>query len=62
MRLFVGGREVVNFRLDEDVDCWRWRRFENIQVNSGDEIKLVAEADQPERVRLDFVELIPMEN
>ena len=60
VQLFVGGREVINFRLDEDVDCWRWRRFENIQVNTGDEIKLVAQADQQERVRLDFVEFISL--
>ncbi|TWU32540.1 glycosyl hydrolase family 28 protein [Novipirellula artificiosorum] len=62
VRLFVDGKEVINFSLDEDVDCWRWRRFENIQVNAGDEIKLVAEADRQERVRLDFVEFIPLEN
>ena len=61
VQLFVGDKEVINFSLDEDVDCWRWRRFENIQVNKGDEIKLVAEADQKERVRLDFVEFIPAE-
>jgi hypothetical protein len=62
VQLFVGDKEVINFRLDEDVDCWRWRRFPSIQVNRGDEIRVVAEADQKERVRLDFVEFIPMEN
>ena len=61
MQLFVGDKEVINFRLDEDADCWRWRLFKNIQVNRGDEIKLLAEADQKERVRLDFVEFIPTE-
>ena len=43
VQLFVAGKEVLSFKLDEDVDCWRWRRFENIKVNKGDEIKLVAE-------------------
>jgi len=62
VQLLVGGREVIDFRLDEDVDCWRWRRFEEIQVNKGNEITVVAEADQKESVRLDFVEFIPIEN
>jgi len=61
VQLFVAGKEVLSFELDEDVDCWRWRRFENIKVNKGDEIKLVAEADRKECVRLDFVEFIPAE-
>ena len=45
-KLFVGDREVVSFKLDEDVDCWRWRRFNRIQVNQGNEIRLVAQSDQ----------------
>jgi hypothetical protein len=61
VRLFVADKEAINFRLNEDVDCWRWRRFRNIQVKRGDQIKLVAEADKKERVRLDFVEFIPTE-
>jgi len=62
VQLFVANKEVLNFKLDEDVDCWRWRIFKNIPVNSGDEIKLVAQSDQQETVRLDFVEFIPPEN
>ena len=61
MQLFVGGKEAISFRLDEDVDCWRWRRFTNIRVNRGDEIRVIAEASGGERVRLDFVEFIPNE-
>ena len=57
---FVGDKEVVNFKLDEDVDCWRWRCFEKINVNKGDRIKLVAQSDQQEIVRLDFIEFIPV--
>jgi len=62
VQLLVGDKEVLSFKLDEDVDCWRWQRFEKIQVNRGDEIKLVARTDQDETVRLDFVEFIPVEN
>jgi len=61
VQLFVGDEEAISFRLDEDVDCWRWRLFKDIQVNRGDEITLVAEANGGERVRLDFVEFIPTE-
>jgi hypothetical protein len=59
VQLFVGDKEAIDFRLDEDVDCWRWRRFDNIQVSRGDTITLVAEADKKECVRLDYVEFIP---
>ena len=57
--LQIAGEQRASFTLDEDVDCWRWRLFENIQVNLGDEIKLVGQADGAERVRLDFIEFIP---
>jgi len=57
--LYIAGTKKASFKLDEDVDCWRWRRFENIQVNHGDEINLVGQADRAERVRLDFIEFIP---
>ena len=59
--VIIGNEAVIRFRLDEDVDCWRWRRFGNIQVNHGDKITLVAVADQQETVHLDFVEFIPAE-
>jgi len=58
VQLLVGNKTAINFSLDEDVNCWRWRRFKNIQVNRGDEIKLVAEAEGKERARLDYVEFI----
>lgn len=60
VQLFVGGEEVIRFKLDEDVACWRWRRFADIPVQEGDEIKVVADADGKETVRLDFVEFIPV--
>ena len=40
-------------------DKWRWRLFENIQVNRGDEVKLVGQADRKEQARLDYIEFIP---
>lgn len=51
---------VIHFRLDEDVDCWKWRRFASIQLNKGDKITLKAKSDGGEHVRLDFVEFIPV--
>jgi hypothetical protein len=59
VQLLVAGQEKIRFSLDEDVGCWRWRLFKEIKVNQGDEIKLIAEADQGERPRLDFVEFVP---
>ena len=44
--------------LDEDTDCWRWRRFDNIKVKRGDEIKLVGVAHKDEKAKLDFIEFI----
>jgi hypothetical protein len=61
VQLLVAGQEVIQFKLDEDVGCWRWRLFKDIPVNTGDEIKLVAESDDGEHVRLDFIEFIPVE-
>ncbi len=58
--LFIAGEERAVFKLDEDVDCWRWRIFENIRVNNGDRITLVGQADQNERARLDYIEFIPV--
>ena len=57
--IFIAGKKKASFKLDEDVDCWRWRLFENIQVNRGDKVKLVGQADREERARLDYIEFIP---
>jgi len=62
VELFIAGEEKAEFKLDEDTDCWRWRRFENIQVNKGDEIKLVGRAHMDEKAKLDFIEFIPQIN
>ncbi|MHC4677958.1 MAG: family 10 glycosylhydrolase [Planctomycetota bacterium] len=56
--LLIAGEEKASFTLDEDTDCWRWRTFENIQVNKGNEITLIGKADQKEQARLDFVEFL----
>ena len=58
IRLFVAGVEKAAFKLDEDSDCWRWRKFPNIQVNKGDEITLEGRADQKEQARLDYIEFL----
>jgi hypothetical protein len=57
--LFIAGQEKVVFKLDEDTDCWRYRTFENIQVNKGDNITLVGKADQKEQAKLDYIEYVP---
>jgi hypothetical protein len=57
--LHIAGKERATFTMDEDVDCWRWRLFESIKVNKGDEITLVGRADRNEHAKLDFIEFIP---
>ena len=56
--LLIAGEERVAFKLDEDTDCWRWRMFENIQVNKGDDITLVGKADQKDKAKLDYIEFV----
>ena len=62
VRLFVGDNEIINFKLDQNVDCWTWRRFEKISLKQGDKIKLVVDADEPETVRMDFIEFIRLQD
>ena len=57
--LLIAGQEKASFLMDEDVACWRWHLFKNIQVNEGDKITLKGQADQNEQARLDFIEFIP---
>jgi hypothetical protein len=59
VNLFIAGEKKAVFRLDEDTDCWRWRRFNNIRVKRGDEIKLEGKADNNEKAKIDFIEFIP---
>lgn len=56
--LFVGGEEKASFHLDEDSDCWRWRLFKGIHINKGDKIQVIAESENGEKVRLDYLECI----
>ncbi|MFC1763894.1 hypothetical protein ACFL6U_17690 [Planctomycetota bacterium] len=44
--------------MDEDCNCWRWRRFDNIRINQGDRITLIGHADREEQARLDYIEFI----
>jgi hypothetical protein len=57
--LLIAGQERIVFKLDEDTDCWRYRIFDNIRVNKGDDITLVGQADQEEQAKLDYIEFIP---
>jgi len=56
--LSVAGSEKASFKMDEDCDCWRWQRFEKIQIRKGDRLTLTGKADGKEEARLDFIELI----
>lgn len=56
--LFIADEEKASFYLDEDSDCWRWRLFNNIHLNKGDKIKILAESENGEKVRLDYIEFI----
>lgn len=56
--LFIADVEKATFKLDEDTDCWRWRKFDAIQVKKDDEIKLIGKAHKNEKAKLDFIEFI----
>jgi len=58
--LRIAGEDRVLLKLDEDTDCWRWRRFDSVRVNKGDTITLVGKADRREKARLDYIEFIPV--
>ena len=57
--LLIADQERVSFKMDEDVDCWRWRRFNQILIDQGDTITLQGQAHQGEHARLDYIEFIP---
>jgi hypothetical protein len=56
--LSIAGEGKASFKMDEDCNCWRWRRFEGLQINKGDRITLQGVADGKEEARLDFIEFI----
>jgi hypothetical protein len=59
IRLLINGKEKASFKMNENVDCWRWKRFKNIKVRKGDIITLIGQADKNEQAKLDFIEFIP---
>jgi hypothetical protein len=59
VRLSIAGVEKASFTTNEDVDCWRWRRFTNIRLSQGDAITLTGEAGAGDHARLDYIEFIP---
>jgi hypothetical protein len=58
IKLLVSDAEKASFKMDEDCNCWRWRRFENICITQGDPITLVGTADRQEQARLDYIEFL----
>ncbi len=59
VKLAIAGTERAAFTTNENVDCWRWRHFNNIHLNKGDTIALIGEAGPGDRARLDYIEFIP---
>lgn len=59
VKLSIAGQQRASFKMDEDCNCWRWRRFESIAINTGDQVTLTGKADRDDLARLDFVEFIP---
>lgn len=59
VRIYVAGKKVISFNMDENTDCWRWRKFDGIKIKKGDKILLLGEADGEEKAKLDFIEYIP---
>ena len=59
IKLLIADAEKASFKMDEDCDCWRWRRFKGVRVNKGDTITLIGQADKTEQARLDYIEFIP---
>ena len=59
IKLLVAGTEKASFKLDEDCDCWRWRRFKGVRINKGDTITITGQTDKKEQARLDYIEFIP---
>jgi hypothetical protein len=57
--LFINGKQKATWKLAEDVGCWRRKIIPNIQLNTGDEVKLVGMADGKEGARVDFIEFVP---
>lgn len=59
IKLFVEGKKVLSFTMDEDTDCWRWRKFEGIEIKEGDEILLYGKTHKGEKAIVDFIEFTP---
>lgn len=60
--LRIDGADKASFTMNEDCDCWRWRRFKGIRVSRGDTVTLIGETEGTERARLDFIEFIRRAN
>ena len=54
-------KQSALFYLDENTDCWRWRKFESIEIDKGDEILLLGENHMGEKAIVEFIEFIPVD-
>jgi hypothetical protein len=59
LTLSVGGKQKGDWKLSEDVGCWRRKTITNVKINKGEEIKITGVANGGETARVDFIEFIP---
>jgi hypothetical protein len=62
LSVFVGGKLIETWKLDEDVDCWRRKTIPKVKIKNGDEIKIVGVANGKETARVDFIEFVPLKS
>jgi hypothetical protein len=58
LELYAGGRQIADWKLTEDVACWRRKSIRNVKINKGDEIKIVAVMNVGETACIDYIEFI----
>jgi hypothetical protein len=58
LELYAGGRQIADWKLTEDVACWRRKTIPNVKINKGDEIKIVGVMNGMETACVDFIEFI----
>jgi Glycosyl hydrolase-like 10 len=58
LELFIGGRSITKWKLDEDVACWRRKTIPDVKIEKGDEIKIVGVMNGKDSASVDFLEFI----
>jgi Glycosyl hydrolase-like 10 len=58
LTLAVGGKQKGEWKLSEDVGCWRRKTLPGIKIKNGDEIKITGVANGKELARVDYIEFV----